>query len=78
MTQVTLVCRYEGTWGAVKDKADGIMLMYNPDDGAQTNEVNLWYVQPAPPCKTSPRRMCYPPIMVVLCVQAAVVCGLPL
>lgn len=34
--------RFEATWPAVKQKADGVIIMYNPADGAQANEVGLW------------------------------------
>lgn len=50
--------RFEAGWPAIKHKADGVMLMYNPMDSAQANEVNLWCVLPAALTTQAPWAAC--------------------
>ena len=34
---------YEKCWPAIQDKADGVILMFNPDNRAHSAQLELWY-----------------------------------
>lgn len=35
--------QYERCWPAIQDKADGVVLLYNPDNRSHAGEIGLWF-----------------------------------
>ena len=37
------VSRFEYCWPAISNDSDGVVFVYNPNDGSQAKDINMWY-----------------------------------